>query len=90
MVLGTDSAGDRNQLLHRVAVRSGFSLTTQKELNMNANIGNLVLSRKKAESIMIGDIELIVVSIDGNRVKIAIKCDKNVRVLRGELVGDEK
>lgn len=46
----------------------------------------LVLSRKKGESIMIGDqIELKVVSIDGDQVKLGIVAPKNVRVHRSEI-----
>jgi carbon storage regulator len=46
----------------------------------------LVLGRKSGEIIRIGDaIEITVVGITGNRVKLGIQAPKNVHVLRGEL-----
>jgi carbon storage regulator CsrA len=46
----------------------------------------LVLGRKAGESIRINDdIEITVVSVSGNRVRIGIQAPKNVHVLRGEL-----
>lgn len=46
----------------------------------------LVLSRKKGESIMIGhDIELIVIDVDGEQVKLGIQAPKHVRVYRKEV-----
>ena len=47
----------------------------------------LVLSRQENESIVIADrITVKVVSIRGNRVRLAIEAPKEVRVLRTELV----
>lgn len=46
----------------------------------------LVLSRKKDESIMIGDqIELKILSIDGDQVKLGIVAPKNIKVFRSEV-----
>lgn len=46
----------------------------------------LVLSRKKDESIMIGDqIELKILSVDGDQVKIGIVAPKNIKVYRTEV-----
>lgn len=46
----------------------------------------LVLSRKKDESIMIGDqIELKILSVDGDQVKIGIVAPKSVKVYRTEV-----
>ncbi len=46
----------------------------------------LVLSRKKDESIMIGDqIELKILSVDGDQVKIGIVAPKSVKVYRSEV-----
>jgi len=46
----------------------------------------LVLSRKKDESIMIGDqIELKVLSVDGDQVKLGIVAPKSVKVYRTEV-----
>jgi carbon storage regulator len=46
----------------------------------------LVLSRKIDESLMIADnIELIIIDIIGDRVKIGINAPKDVKVLRSEI-----
>lgn len=46
----------------------------------------LVLSRKKDESIMIGDqIEIKILSVEGEQVKIGIVAPKNVKVYRSEV-----
>ena len=46
----------------------------------------LIITRKKGESLMIGDdIEIIISKIDDGSVKIGIKAPKDVRILRKEL-----
>ena len=46
----------------------------------------LVLGRKQGESIRIGtEIEVTIVGISGNRVRVGIKAPDHVRVLRQEL-----
>jgi carbon storage regulator len=46
----------------------------------------LIITRKKGESLMIGDdIEIIVSKIDDGSVKIGIKAPKDVSILRKEL-----
>ncbi|WP_274309187.1 carbon storage regulator CsrA [Solibacillus daqui] len=46
----------------------------------------LVLSRKKGESIMIGDqIEIKVLAIDGDQVKLGIVAPKSIKVHRSEI-----
>ena len=46
----------------------------------------LVLSRKKDESIVLdGQIEITVLKIKGNTVRLGIKAPSNIKVLRGEL-----
>jgi carbon storage regulator len=46
----------------------------------------LVLARKKGESIMIGDqIELVIVSIEGDQVKLGIKAPLQVEIYRKEV-----
>lgn len=47
----------------------------------------LILQRKPGESLLIGeDIEVAVVAIDNNRVKLAISAPNSVSILRSELV----
>ena len=46
----------------------------------------LIVSRKKSESILIGDdIEVLVTEIGADRVKIGIRAPKGVQILRREL-----
>jgi carbon storage regulator len=46
----------------------------------------LVLSRKKGESIMIGDqIELVILGTEGETVRIGIKAPKQVEIYRKEI-----
>jgi carbon storage regulator len=46
----------------------------------------LVLSRRAGESFVIGDfIEISVVEVQGDRVRIGVSAPKEVRVLRSEL-----
>lgn len=46
----------------------------------------LVIARKKGESILIGDdIEITVVKLDGNTVKLSIDAPKSISILRKEL-----
>ncbi|MEZ7170409.1 carbon storage regulator CsrA [Sporosarcina sp. OR05] len=47
----------------------------------------LVLSRKTSETIKIGDnIELRILEVKGDTVRIGIEAPKNIDILRGELV----
>ncbi len=49
----------------------------------------LVLSRRKGESIVIdGNIELTVVRVDGDAVRIGFKAPSNVQILRSEVYED--
>ncbi|MDR3645345.1 MAG: carbon storage regulator CsrA [Clostridia bacterium] len=49
----------------------------------------LVLTRRKGDSLMIGDeIEVTVVEIQGDKVKIGISAPRNITVLRKELVSE--
>ncbi|MFJ7921347.1 carbon storage regulator CsrA [Lysinibacillus fusiformis] len=46
----------------------------------------LVLSRKKDESIMIGDqVEIKILAVEGEQIKIGIVAPKNVKVHRSEV-----
>ena len=47
----------------------------------------LVLTRKKGESILLGDdIEIHVVSVEDGSVKLAINAPRNVTIIRKELI----
>lgn len=47
----------------------------------------LIISRKKSESILIGDeIEILVTDVGADRVKIGIRAPKGVPILRKELL----
>jgi carbon storage regulator len=49
----------------------------------------LVLTRKKDESIMIGHgIEVVVLGIDGDKVRIGIEAPKDITILRKEVYID--
>lgn len=55
----------------------------------------LVLSRKRDEKILLKtkngeEIELTVVRIDGNKVRLGIEADSNVTILRSELIESMK
>lgn len=46
----------------------------------------LIITRKKGESLMIGDdIEIIISKLDDGSVKLGIKAPRNVEILRKEL-----
>lgn len=53
----------------------------------------LVLSRKKDEKIVLRmgaeDVELTVVRIDANKVRLGIQAGEKVTILRSELIGKE-
>jgi carbon storage regulator len=51
----------------------------------------LVLSRRSGEKIRIGnEVTLTVVSVQGNRVKLAFSAPDNVRILRSEVAFDSE
>jgi carbon storage regulator len=51
----------------------------------------LVLSRKRCQSIRIGkDIEIIVTSLNKDRVKLGISAPNELKILRTELEGDDE
>ncbi len=51
----------------------------------------LVISRKINEKIKIGnDIEIVILSIDKNQIKIGIEAPKNISILRSELIENIK
>jgi len=49
----------------------------------------LVLSRKPGETIKIGDAELTVIRVTGNRVTLGIDAPKRIPIVRGELCQPE-
>lgn len=51
----------------------------------------LVLSRKKGEKLLISDqVEITVIEVDGERVKLGIEAPKGVKILRAELLEEIK
>ena len=49
----------------------------------------LVLTRKPNESLLIGDsIEIFVVKIEGNKVRLGINAPKYINVMRKELINE--
>ncbi|NPA88213.1 carbon storage regulator CsrA [Caminibacter pacificus] len=51
----------------------------------------LVISRKEDQRIKIGDdIEIVIVSIEKNQVKIGIEAPRDVQILRSELIDEIK
>lgn len=50
----------------------------------------LCLTRKKLETIHIGDAIVTVVAVRGAKVQLAIEAPEGVRILRGEVVGRAK
>ena len=46
----------------------------------------LVLSRKTDERIKIGDIEVVVLEIQGNKVRLGINAPREISVVRTELI----
>ena len=58
-------------------------------MERDPNKSNLVLSRKAGEELVIqfdGEIvRVMVVAIEGNRIKVGVECDKGIKVRRSEL-----
>lgn len=53
---------------------------------LDVEVGNLVLTRKPGESILIGEfVEVIFEECRTGRTKVSIRAPKNVRVIRSEL-----
>ncbi len=51
----------------------------------------LVLNRKSSQSIMIGeDIEVVILEVKGDNVKIGVNAPRNVKVFRQELLAEVK
>lgn len=59
--------------------------TAELDKPVRPNAGMLVLTRKRDESIMIGDIEVKVVDVKGGKVRLGIKAPKSVTVDRREI-----
>lgn len=45
----------------------------------------LVLSRKANQTIIIGDITVVVIAVNGNRVKLGLSAPKNVAIHRDDI-----
>ncbi len=56
-----------------------------------SDLGNLILTRKAGQSIVIGngqpyETRVLITSIDGERAKVAVTAPRSVKVVRGELL----
>lgn len=51
------------------------------------NRGCLAITRKPGQSIEIEDVTVEVVEISGKKVKLCIRADRNVRIMRTEVIG---
>jgi len=49
----------------------------------------LVLTRKKGESVFVGDAEIVLISQKGNAIQLGFKAPSGVRIMRGELIAAE-
>ena len=49
----------------------------------------LVLTRKKGQTVFVGDAELTIVSVKGGSIQLGFKAPKNVRIMRGELTDSD-
>ena len=56
---------------------------------MTERITRLVLSRKPGESIQVGDVRIVVVSVSAQRARIAIEGPESVRIRRDELIEED-
>ncbi len=45
----------------------------------------LVLTRKGGEALTVGEARIVVLAINGNKVRLGIEADKSVKVVRDEL-----
>ena len=45
----------------------------------------LVLSRKKGETIFIGDVKVTIIDVRGDRVRVGIEAPKEIPIVREEL-----
>jgi len=50
----------------------------------------LVLKRKQGESFLVGDTEIVILTIEGGKCKIAVSAPSDVKVLREELIRDKE
>ena len=68
------------QVSQIIAERHGWPTSTNKEIDM------LVLSRQKDESIIIGDdIEITIVDVRGDKVRLGINAPREISVHRKEV-----
>jgi carbon storage regulator len=49
----------------------------------------LVLSRRRGERLVIGEVEVIIVQVSGETVRVGITAPREVPIVRGELVRKE-
>lgn len=71
-------------IARRAAV--GYSSTLPMTAGLNKEKGMLVLTRKTGDKIIIGDsVEVTVLSVTGNQVRVGVRAPKDVPVHREEI-----
>lgn len=50
----------------------------------------MIIMRRREESLMIGEAEIIITKIQGNQVHLAINAPKEIKIVRSELIGKIK
>ena len=54
-----------------------------------AELGNLVFSRRAGQRFVVdGNVEITIVRVNGEKVRLAVKAPKDVRILRSELLDE--
>ena len=52
-------------------------------------LGNLVFSRRAGQRFVVdGNVEITIVRVNGEKVRLAVKAPKDVRILRSELLDE--
>lgn len=86
VVINTKNGKARQVILNNTTYQTKHPLFAEEPVSAKEWNAMLVLSRKKGQSIKIGDdIEITIVALANDQVKIGIQAPKNVEILRQEL-----